>query len=56
MLLLQAKDMISDPELREFVTDPQANYWMAPNAHAGILSFLLLSQVLMGHGELRPQE
>ena len=56
MLLLQAKGMISDPELREFMTDPQANYWMGLNAHAGIFSFLLLSEVLMEHSELRPQE
>ena len=40
-LLLKTKDMIKDPELREFVTNPQVNYWMEPDAHAGIFPFLL---------------
>jgi len=33
-LLLNTKDMLKDPELREFVTDPQVNYWLGPDAHA----------------------
>ena len=27
-LLLKMKEMIKGPELRQFVTDPQVNYWM----------------------------
>lgn len=34
-LLLKTKDMMEDPELRNFVTDPQVNYWMGPDCHAG---------------------
>ncbi|KAG0132105.1 hypothetical protein HOY82DRAFT_484106 [Tuber indicum] len=33
-LLIKTKDMMGDPELRGFVTDPQVNYWMGPDAHA----------------------
>jgi len=33
-LLLSTKDMIKDPELASFVTDPQVNYWIGPDAHA----------------------
>ncbi|CZR53489.1 probable 2-polyprenyl-6-methoxyphenol hydroxylase and related FAD-dependent oxidoreductases [Phialocephala subalpina] len=33
-LLLSTKDMMKDPELASFVTDPQVNYWMGPAAHA----------------------
>ena len=35
-LLLKMKDMIKDPESRQFATDPQVNYWMGPDAHASI--------------------
>jgi salicylate hydroxylase len=35
-LLLSTKDMLKDPELASFVTDPQVNYWLGPNAHAGM--------------------
>ena len=38
-LLLKTKDMIKDPELREFVTNPQVNYWLGPDAHAGIFPY-----------------
>ena len=31
--------MIKDPELKEFGTDPQVNYWIRPDAHAGIFPF-----------------
>jgi salicylate hydroxylase len=34
-LLLSTKDMLEDPELASFVTDPQVNYWLGPDAHAG---------------------
>lgn len=34
-LLLSTKDMLADPELAPFVTDPQVNYWLGPDAHAG---------------------
>ncbi|PUU76317.1 hypothetical protein B9Z19DRAFT_1115959 [Tuber borchii] len=33
-LMLKTKDMIKDPESREFVTDPKVNYWMRPDVHA----------------------
>lgn len=34
-LLLSTREMIKDPELRGFVEDPQVNYWLGPDAHAG---------------------
>jgi salicylate hydroxylase len=34
-LLLSTKEMMKDPELRGFVTDPQVNYWLGPDIHAG---------------------
>ena len=40
-LLFKTKDMIKDPELRKFVTNLQVNYWMGPDAHAGIFPFPL---------------
>jgi salicylate hydroxylase len=36
-LLLNTEDMMKDPELRGFVEDPQVNYWIGPDAHAGKL-------------------
>lgn len=33
-LLLNTADMLEDPELATFVTQPQVNYWMGPDAHA----------------------
>lgn len=36
-LLLSTKEMLKDPELASFVTDPQVNYWLGPDAHAGEL-------------------
>ncbi|TVY20722.1 FAD-dependent monooxygenase [Lachnellula arida] len=33
-LLLSTKEMLKDPELATFVTNPQVNYWMGPDAHA----------------------
>ncbi|KAI1383706.1 FAD/NAD(P)-binding domain-containing protein [Hypoxylon trugodes] len=33
-LLIDAKDMLADPELRHFIQDPQVNYWIGPDAHA----------------------
>lgn len=35
-LLLSTKDMLKDPELASFVRDPQVNYWLGPDAHAGM--------------------
>jgi salicylate hydroxylase len=34
-LLLSTKAMLADPELASLVTDPQVNYWLGPDAHAG---------------------
>lgn len=34
-LLLSTKEMLQDPELAELVTNPQVNYWLGPDAHAG---------------------
>jgi salicylate hydroxylase len=34
-LLLSTNDMLKDPELAPFVTQPQVNYWLGPDAHAG---------------------
>lgn len=31
-LLLNTEEMLKDPELREFVEDPQVNYWIGPDA------------------------
>jgi len=61
-LLLSTKDMLKDPELASFVTDPQVNYWLGPDAHAGTfgahpsndlirLTLQLVNYVLRG-GEL----
>lgn len=36
-LLLNTEDMMKDPELRTFIENPQVNYWMGPDAHAGML-------------------
>ncbi|KAJ5647615.1 hypothetical protein N7490_003987 [Penicillium lividum] len=36
-LLLSTKEMRKDPELAPFVDDPQVNYWLGPDAHAGML-------------------
>ncbi|RFU26382.1 hypothetical protein B7463_g9956, partial [Scytalidium lignicola] len=33
-LLLSTKEMLKDPELATFVTEPQVNYWLGPDAHA----------------------
>jgi salicylate hydroxylase len=33
-LLLNTEDMLKDPDLRDFVEDPQVNYWIGPDAHA----------------------
>lgn len=38
-LLLSTEEMKKDPELAELVTDPQVNYWLGPDAHAGMDSF-----------------
>lgn len=38
-LLLSTKEMLKDPELASFVTDPQVNYWLGPDAHAGEFDF-----------------
>jgi salicylate hydroxylase len=42
-LLLSTKDMLKDPELASFVTDPQVNYWLGPDAHAGKLLSIRLN-------------
>ncbi|KAL2007214.1 hypothetical protein VTN00DRAFT_8652 [Thermoascus crustaceus] len=33
-LLLSTKEMLKDPELANFVKEPQVNYWLGPDAHA----------------------
>ncbi|KAI1628941.1 salicylate hydroxylase [Exophiala viscosa] len=33
-LLLSTEGMLKDPELAKFVTEPQVNYWLGPDAHA----------------------
>jgi salicylate hydroxylase len=35
-VMLSTEEMQKDPELVEFVTDPQVNYWLGPDAHAGM--------------------
>lgn len=40
-LLLDTEQMMKDPELRHFVEDPQVNYWIGPDAHAGKSKFFL---------------
>jgi salicylate hydroxylase len=34
-LLLNTKEMMKDPELVSLVTNPQVNYWLGPDMHAG---------------------
>jgi len=34
-LLLSTSEMLKDPELSGLVEDPQVNYWLGPDAHAG---------------------
>ena len=38
-LLLSTEEMKKDPDLAEMVTDPQVNYWLGPDAHAGTYLF-----------------
>lgn len=33
-LLLDTKSMMEDPDLRNFVEEPQVNYWLGPDKHA----------------------
>ncbi|KAL7629780.1 hypothetical protein AAE478_001303 [Parahypoxylon ruwenzoriense] len=33
-LLIDAKDMLADPDLKKFIENPQVNYWIGPGAHA----------------------
>lgn len=42
-LLLSTEKMLQDPELEVFVTDPQVNYWLGPDAHAGRWLYLLIA-------------
>jgi salicylate hydroxylase len=35
-LLLSTEEMLKDPDLAELVTEPQVNYWLGPDAHAGM--------------------
>ena len=41
-LPLKAGDMIYDPELKEFVTNPQVNYLMRPDAQASISTIFVI--------------
>lgn len=45
-LLLSTKEMLKDPELAEFVKNPQVNYWLGPDAHAGKRSCLHIIHAL----------
>ncbi|OCT52675.1 salicylate hydroxylase [Cladophialophora carrionii] len=38
-VLLNTDDMLKDPELRDFVLDPQVNYWIGPECH--VVSYVL---------------
>ncbi|EPE04140.1 salicylate hydroxylase [Ophiostoma piceae UAMH 11346] len=58
-LLLDTKDMMADPELREMVDNPQVNYWLGPDAHA--VNYILrggkqLNMVLLVPDNLPPGE
>jgi salicylate hydroxylase len=55
-LLLSTKEMLKDPELATFVTQPQVNYWLGPDAHAGMFerSSYLESESLIFHSQLCP--
>lgn len=54
-LLLNTEDMMKDSELRGFVEDPQVNYWIGPDAHAGMgFRPSLLTLKLMVCSQLRP--
>lgn len=41
-LLLSTEEMKKDPDLVELVTDPQVNYWLGPDAHAGMCFFFMI--------------
>lgn len=36
-LMLDAQEMLKDPELAPFVRDEEVNYWIGPDAHVGTL-------------------
>ncbi|RFU32274.1 hypothetical protein B7463_g4063, partial [Scytalidium lignicola] len=38
-LLVDSDEMLKDPELRDFVLDPQVNYWIGPENH--VVSYVL---------------
>jgi salicylate hydroxylase len=41
-LLLSTEEMRKDPELAPFVDEPQVNYWLGPDAHAGMSLSLVI--------------
>jgi salicylate hydroxylase len=43
-LLLDTEQMMKDPDLKSFVENPQVNYWIGPNSHAG-MSLLILNRI-----------
>lgn len=45
-LLLSTKEMMKDPELATFITEPQVNYWLGPDAHAGMCILFVCFLVL----------
>lgn len=52
-LLLDTAEMMKDEELKSFVEDPQVNYWLGPDAHAGMsISHFSLPCHLATHFEL----
>jgi salicylate hydroxylase len=53
-LLLNTKDMLTDPDLRPFVEDPQVNYWIGPDAHA--VTYILRSGALFNMVLLVPDD
>jgi 2-polyprenyl-6-methoxyphenol hydroxylase-like FAD-dependent oxidoreductase len=48
-VMLSTDEMRKDPELVEFVTDPQVNYWLGPDAHAGMCNLIIarFNQLIM---------
>ncbi|KAK6365537.1 hypothetical protein LTS17_011256 [Exophiala oligosperma] len=53
-LLLDASVMLSDPELAEFVDDPQVNSWIGPDAHIGE-NLIIQSQSKPSYVRTHPQ-
>ena len=46
-LLLRTEEMVKDEALRGFVEDPQVNYWLGPDKHAGMFRCLFVVCLLL---------